>query len=123
MVDLTTYLGRPVPTATQIIEVSRGSLRLASVIGPALIDAMRAGRLDHTEDLELSDGSDEHAEDAVFIALLDAAMSNIADWASDMAAEEATRGMVYDKAQVREFVRLALVEAWSGTIDPALLQY
>lgn len=79
MVDLTVPLGRPVPTATQVVDVIRGSLRLAAVIGPALLEAMRLDRPAHDEDLNLDDGSDAHAERAVFNALVEAGMANVKD--------------------------------------------
>lgn len=104
MVDMTQDLGRKVITTTELLSLIRGELRIMRAHYRGVLDATRTGLLEADADLELTDGSDKHADDAVFDALINSAMGNVTDWCSD-------EGRVFDKGKVREFIRSALVDA------------
>jgi hypothetical protein len=104
MVDLTTNLGRDVATAQQVLEVIRPELRIMRAHYQGEIAAMRAGWLEASPDLELTDGGDEHASGVVFAALQESAIESVGQWARDM-------DLVFDKAKVAEFIRCALIDA------------
>lgn len=104
MVDLTTPLGRDVATAQQVLEVIRPELRIMRAHYQGVIAACRAGWIEANPDLELTDGGDDHADNAVFEALRASALSSVGDWSRDM-------GLVFDKEKVTEFIRQALIDA------------
>lgn len=104
MVDLTTPLGRTVITPAECLSLIRGELRIMRACYRGVIAAVRADWLESDPDLELTDGSDSHAWDAVFDAMRESAMGNVVDWSGD-------EGRVFDKAKVAEFIRRALIDA------------
>lgn len=114
--DMTTPMGRDVPTAQQVLEVVRGSLRLALVFGEAVRESIRNGQLQGTPDLELEDGNDDGAETAVFNALVADGLKNVKEWAHDM-------GMVFDQARVTTFIANAVREAYTGSIAWTDIEY
>jgi hypothetical protein len=116
MVETAIDLGRPVAQPQQVLEVIRGDMRIALAFREGVTAAMRAGHLEHDPDLNLSDGTDDHAEDSVFTALCHDAISNVKEWASD-------EGYVYDRAKLEQFVKDAMREAFGGSTDWSALEY
>jgi hypothetical protein len=104
MVDMTQDLGRKVITPAEVLSLIRGDLRIMRAHYQGVIAAARAGWLDTNPDLELTDGNDVQADDAVFTALLETAYGNVVDWSAD-------ERVVFDKDKVREFIRRALIDA------------
>jgi predicted DNA-binding protein (UPF0278 family) len=113
MVDLTTPLGREVATPQQVLEVIRPEIRIMRAHYQGVIAACRAGLIESSPDLELTDGGDEHADAAVFEALRESAGQSVKDWSRDM-------GLVFDNEKAREFIRQALIDAMvtEGGYDP-----
>lgn len=116
MLDLNTPLGREVPTAQQVLEVIRPQLRMAGALQVGVNTGIRDGWLESTPDLELADSGDDHVQTALFIALVENALSSVGQWAADVT-------LVFDKARTREFIRQALVEASAHTLPPGSLAY
>lgn len=115
MVNMNQQLGREVVTTAEVLSLIRGELRIMRASYRGVVDAIRAGWIDASPDLELTDGNDKHADEAVFEALRESAMGNVIDWCGD-------EGRVFDKGKVTEFIRQALIAAcYLGDDHPELL--
>lgn len=128
MVNMDEALGRPIPTPRQVLEVIRAQLRHAAIIGPALdvgIIHEPAPSPDQPpeEPVEMLPARDDmSATEAVFDALVEDALENVSQWASDMASEESTAGMTFDKERMRAFIGSALNECFNGAPSPPVLE-
>lgn len=107
MVDFTTSLGREVATPKQVFAIIEPEIKMAAVIGPAILDAMRAGKFEHDEDYNLADRKEQEVDEAVYFALIDSATKRVKQWATET-------GVVYDGEKLREFIVGALQEALAG---------
>lgn len=105
MVELSTFLGRDVPTAREILEVIRPQLHVALCCGPALqVGIPRDGDNVPLDDADLS------AIEAVFDGLVQDALGSVKSWASDVSK-------VYDGSKVLEFVDAVISECFYGPIS------
>lgn len=115
MVEMSQSLGRDVITTEEVLSLIRGELRLVRAYYRGMLLGMRTGQIEHDPDLNLTDGNDQHASGAVFQALRESAMENVADWCRDMER-------VYDREKVQEFIRRALIDAeYEGDDHPDTL--
>lgn len=115
MVNMNQQLGREVITTAECLSLIRAELRIMRSHYRGILLGVRTGQLEADPDLELTDGGDKHAEDAVFEALRESALGNVIDWCGD-------EGRVFDKTKVVEFIRQALIGAcYEGDDCPPLL--
>lgn len=105
MVELSTFLGRDVPTPREILEVIRPQLHVALCCGPALAVGIPRG------DENQADAGDQAAMDAVFDALVANAVGSIKSWASDV-------DKVFDGEKMLNFVTMAIEECFGWCDDP-----
>lgn len=113
MLDISTPLGRAVPTPVEILAVIKPELRVSKAIYTGVMKAMRDGWLDGDEDMKLGDGDDEAALNEVFGALKDAAMKRVKSYTR-------AAGLVFDEAAMQNFVHMALLAAESEDGAPNL---
>lgn len=109
MVDMTTFLGRPVPTPEQVISVINGDLVFARAVGLGLA----AMDLPVDTIAQVDQYGVEASRNHVFAALQDSAMVNVKQWAGD-------EGFVFDGGTMVAFVGAAIREAWMGDLMPDL---
>lgn len=104
MLNMSTPLGREVPTPCQVLEVIRPELRLVQVTYAAMHEAMALDLLAHDADYNLTDGGDQGVSLVIFEAIVTAAKDDVRSWARDM-------HLVFDQVKLDEFIRQALVHA------------
>lgn len=113
MLDTNFSLGRRAAQAADVLSVIRPQLRIAHALYVGEIALIRDGVLQATPDLELDDGGDQSADQAVFEALRMNAYDSVKSWALD-------EGVVFDGPKTQEFIRQALIAAMRPLDQQAL---